>query len=325
MFLSEDTLDDLLHVAFERLLNSGAPIRASKGANIELTGISLHLRNPRARLSRTETKGTVFSCLGETLWYLAASNELKFISYYLKDYHKFSDDGRTIYGAYGPRLFQKDGTTNQIDNVARLLKRKATTRQAVVQLYDGRDIIKKHNDIPCTCTLQFLIRRKRLHMFTYMRSNDAFKGLPHDVFAFTLLQELLARSIGVRLGEYWHAAASLHIYDKDISKAKRYLREGWRSTVPMPPMPLGDPWPSIAKLLAAEANIREGKILNADAIRLSAYWADLARLLKIYHYSQHGLADQVRRLRSRMQSTAYDTYITRRLALMEKNNKRRKS
>jgi thymidylate synthase len=48
--------------------------------------------------------------------------------------------------------------------------------------------------------MQFIVRREELHLFVCMRSNDAFMGLPHDVFAFTMLQELVARLIGCELG-----------------------------------------------------------------------------------------------------------------------------
>ena len=217
MYLSKKTLDDLLRAAFEKILDQGIRVKATKGSNTELAGVVLELQNPRARLSRTETKGTVFSCLGETLWYLAKTNRLDFIKYYLHDYSKFSDDGRTLYGAYGPRLFKLDGI-DQIESVVRLLKKKRSTRQAVIQLFDAKDILKNRKDIPCTCSIQLIIRREKLDMFTYMRSNDAYKGLPHDIFAFTFLQEILARVLGVGLGRYWHAAASLHLYDDDRPK-----------------------------------------------------------------------------------------------------------
>jgi thymidylate synthase len=71
--LIADTLDDLLVKVFPKILQNGQRVKASKGWNRELSGVVLELRNPLARLSRSETKGTVFSCLGETLWYLAGS------------------------------------------------------------------------------------------------------------------------------------------------------------------------------------------------------------------------------------------------------------
>jgi thymidylate synthase len=103
--LIADTLDDLLLKVFPKILQNGERIKASKGWNRELSGVVLELKNPLARLSRTETKGTVFSCLGETLWYLARSNELQFIKYYISIYGKFAEPDGTVHGAYGPRLF----------------------------------------------------------------------------------------------------------------------------------------------------------------------------------------------------------------------------
>jgi hypothetical protein len=89
--LIADSLDDLLVKLFPKILRNGQRVKASKGWNNELSGAVLELRNPLARLSRTETKGTLFSCLGETLWYLARSNELEFIKYYISIYGKFAE------------------------------------------------------------------------------------------------------------------------------------------------------------------------------------------------------------------------------------------
>src|SRR5438876_10936167 len=109
MFFSEKTIDDLLQKTFRELLKGKNKITASRGSMTELTGVLLELKNPRARLSRTETKGKFFSCLGELLWYLAGNGDLNFIAYYLSHYAQESDDGETVYGAYGPRLFAMDG------------------------------------------------------------------------------------------------------------------------------------------------------------------------------------------------------------------------
>src|SRR4051812_41418328 len=106
------------------------------------------------------------------------------------------------------------GWRNQFENVVALLRRKENSRQAVIQLFDGSDLAAAYKDIPCTCTLQFMIRDKRLNLTASMRSNDAFKGLPHDVFSFTMIQEIMTRTLGVELGDYTHFASSLHVYDE---------------------------------------------------------------------------------------------------------------
>ena len=109
MYFVEDTVDDLLRRVLTTLLKSKNRIRPTKGSATELTGVLIKIKKPRARLSQTEIKGTLFSCLGELLWYLARTNDLAFIKYYIKHYVEFSDDGKTVFGGYGPRLFSMRG------------------------------------------------------------------------------------------------------------------------------------------------------------------------------------------------------------------------
>jgi thymidylate synthase len=305
MYISQETLDDLLRAVYRRLLRTPHRIKSSKGGNREVSGVLLEVKRPTARLSRTETKGTVFSCLGETFWYLSGTDKLDFIEWYVPLYRQFSDDRRTLYGAYGPRLRRLCGKTDQLKSIITLLKRKPQTRQAVIQLFNGEDILKAHKDIPCTCTIQFMIRGRRLHVLTNMRSNDAFLGLPHDVFAFTFLQELVARSVGVQVGTYKHAVGSLHLYDKHRKLARSFLNEGWQSMIAMPPMPAGDPWKNVARLLAAETKIRAGKPVKKSKL-IPKYWSDLIRLLEIF--AATGRKSLIKKLKSQMSSNIYDAY-----------------
>ena len=57
-------------------------------------------------------------------------------------------------------------------------------------------------------------------MVVHMRSNDAYIGLAHDVFAFTFMQEIVARDVGLDLGTYTHSVGSLHLYDQDERRAR---------------------------------------------------------------------------------------------------------
>ena len=106
---SGDNLDDLLRLVFTRLLGRGRNIfhvqGNRKGSNTEVFGALLELKNPRARLSRSQRKGRIFSALGELLWYLSGNDQIKAINYYIPGYDKWSDDGKVASGAYGPRIF----------------------------------------------------------------------------------------------------------------------------------------------------------------------------------------------------------------------------
>ncbi|SCX72794.1 thymidylate synthase [Variovorax sp. EL159] len=316
MYLAADSLDDLLFKVYKQILARGTAIKPSKGDARETSGMLLKLSAPRVRLSRSESRGLLFSCLGELLWILAGSNRLDFIQHYIPRYDEFSDDKKTIYGAYGPRLFGKT-PNDQVARVIQLLKDKQDSRQAVLQLFDRTDTLEFHRDVPCTCTLQFMVRDSRLHMLTSMRSNDAWLGLPHDVFTFTMLQELVARSVGIELGEYKHAVGSLHLYDEHHDKALQFLDEGWQTHRPMPPMPKSDPWVAVKGLVDFEKKVRtsHGSIPTPPAT-MDPYWEDLATLLTIH---KAGLVPnnqpEIRRLKRRIHDDVYSTYIKRRYKL----------
>jgi thymidylate synthase len=308
------TLDDVMRSVIEAIGSQGTRIHPSKGWATELTGVLLELTDPRARLSRTETRGKPYSCLGELCWYLAKTNKLDFISYYIPRYKDYAE-GDEVFGAYGPRLFNWRGL-NQLGNVTDLLRRKHDSRQAVIQLFDAHDIVGEHGDVPCTCTLQFMLRQDRLHMFINMRSNDAFLGLPHDIFSFTMIQEIVARTLSVEPGTYKHAVGSLHLYDTDAEAAQQFLGEGWQSTqAPMPSMPAGDPWSQVTLLLRAESAIRTTGTFDDDILGEAApYWADLIRLLQVFRWKKgEGDADKIRELRGRMSSGIYLPFIDKML------------
>jgi thymidylate synthase len=146
-------------------------------------------------------------------------------------------------------------------------------------------------------------------MQTYMRSNDAFIGMPHDIFAFTMLQEIMAGDLGVGLGTYKHCVGSLHIYEENLPKVRKYLDEGWQSTkVMMPPMSKRSQWPYIAQVLELEQKIRLGEQVDISSVAIDNYWADITRLLQIYALKP-GQARKLIQIKNEMASPVYEEYI----------------
>lgn len=325
---SADNLDDLMRKVFTRLLSGNRNnnrVASRKGTSTEAFGALLELKNPRARLGRSNARARVFSPLGELLWYLSSSNALDQILYYLDRYNEFSDDGETLNGAYGPRIFSptralsSDRQDDEWQRVIDTLRDRPGSRNAIIQVYSNTDGAKDSNDIPCTCTLHFVIRKRRLHLHVHMRSNDAYLGMPHDVFAFTMLQEIAARELGVEIGTYHHSVASLHLYDdnehyRSRTMAQQYLDEGLHDIVPMPPMPLGDPWPSIRVILEAEREIRAGNQAHDTPPELAPYWQDLITLLRVYAAGKRRGGAGGEELLSRISHRGFELYILDRIA-----------
>ncbi len=320
--LEAKTIDDLLHQVFEVLIEQGVEVNPTKGKNKEIFGVGLLLENPRARLSQTESKGKAFSGIGELLWYLSGSNELDFIEYYLPKYDQYSDNGKTIYGGYGPRFWNMDEKDNQIQNVIDLLREKPSSRRAVIQLFSSADLETHYKDIPCTCTIQFAIREGGLKMAVYMRSNDAYIGLPHDIFCFTMLQEIIARELGVELAEYNHFVGSLHLYETSEDSVKGYLQEGLQSLkVEMPKLPDGSQFEQIEIVKRLEKMLREEKIINRDDFKLlSQYWKDIVILLQIHANFKMEDFDSINLLKRELSYKEYEQIVDDKLRRVKLNS-----
>lgn len=330
MEICAETLDDLLRVVFKQILRDDLEYIATRRGKVkEILGVILKLKNPRARISHSEQRGYIASPLGEFFWYLSGSDRADFITYYIPQYKEEKEQDGSIYGAYGPRIFGQTGSTSQLDNVLNLLGKRKTSRQAVIQLFDKHDL--NHSappkNIPCTCTLQFMLRSGKLEMFAHMRSNDAYLGLSHDVFAFTMLQEIIANKLGVDLGTYHHLVNNLHMYERHEEHVSTFIAEGLQTTIPMPQMP-GNTCKSLQQMLRIEETIRTNGTLHINCLDMDDYWKDLARLLQIHQIKKQGQGSiktniiekkiiAIGELRDQMECRVYDQYIRAILVKLE--------
>lgn len=319
MELVAEGLDDLLIDLYQRILREGDANKGSRGDTVEILAVSLHVEKPRARISRSENRGKPFSALGELLWYLSGSDQLSFIEPYVSRYKDEAVDG-AIHGAYGPRLLRMREGIDQLSNVARLLRERPGSRRAVVQLFNAEDLTSNFKEIPCTTTIQFLLRNNRLDMSVTMRSNDAYWGLPHDFFCFSMLQEMMAIRIGANLGQYHQYVGSMHIYDQYIEGAKAYISEGHQKSVEMPNMPPLNPFSLVPALLTAEYEMRSRNPIDANAFGLDEYWTDIIRLLEIF-WSRS--PDRIEEIGKEMHHDMYRPYVAGRRDLRARAIKRR--
>ncbi|HEU5472714.1 MAG TPA: thymidylate synthase [Actinophytocola sp.] len=173
---------------------------------------------------------------------------------------------------------------DQLDQVRRILTRDPDSRQAVIQLFDPERDTRGHRDVPCTLNYRFFLRDGRLHMHTTMRSQDLWLGFPYDVFAATVLQELLAGWLDVELGEYHHFVDSLHLYEKHTNAAANLA-------VDPPPSPATPPiateWEGLATLLS-------DVVAGCVPLHAAAPWRVFAAVLASYRCWTSGDRSQAR-------------------------------
>jgi len=127
-------------------------------------------------------------------------------------WEKMADFDRKVRSNYGWQWERE----HQLDKVIQMLKVYPDTRQAVLSIYDGKEISTYRNDTPCTYAVQFTILNDKLEMSVLMRSNDLWFGFCNDQYCFASLQELVAERLSIELGAYYHFAHNLHLYNNKL-------------------------------------------------------------------------------------------------------------
>ena len=125
-----------------------------------------------------------------------------------------SDEDGNVNSNYGWQ-WQRN---KQLAKVIDMLRINPNTRQATVSIYDAKEISAYKYDTPCTYAIQFTIIDDKLNMCVTMRSNDLWYGFCNDQYCFSRLQLMVADELRLRLGEYYHFAHNLHLYNNIIEK-----------------------------------------------------------------------------------------------------------
>lgn len=129
---------------------------------------------------------------------------------------KYSDDGEFLAGAYGPKVL------SQMAYVAGALKKDNGSRQAVMTIWERNPAESK--DIPCTLGLQFRLHKSLIHTTVFMRSSDAWLGIPYDLFSFSMVSIAIAKRVCAEgLGKLTFMLGSSHLYTSDMGKVKTLL------------------------------------------------------------------------------------------------------
>lgn len=238
------SLDDLLNATYKNILANGKLIQSKRGENLELLNFSATLLNPKSRTSMSLDRKLVRSKFAEFAWYLSKDKSLEYIKPYISAYNKEEQENKKILGAYGPKIFgRKKNDESQFNRIISQIKNRKSTKHAYLSLSDAKDYKyrdEKFSSPPCTIGLHFYVREDQLNLTAYMRSNDAYLGLPHDLFCFTMLQELISCRTDIPLGSYTHIATSMHIYKLNFDSVKDYLKEGLQEPIEMPTMKISD-------------------------------------------------------------------------------------
>ena len=122
-------------------------------------------------------------------------------------------------------------------------------------------------------------------MHTSMRSQDLWLGFPHDLFAATVLLEMVAGWVGAEAGEYHHHVDSLHLYADDLPAARRAAATAAEPAEELPALAV--PWPRFDRLIGQ---------VTAGAPVPEPGWRELSLLVVSYHAWKDGRRHDARRM-----------------------------
>ena len=144
-------------------------------------------------------------------WMIKGENNMDDLIATYPHVSKFEHDGQVAFSTYyGPRILA------QLDDAMETALK--FRRRATIHILEPRDKsllkLSTTQEYPCAKDIQLLVRNGRLHMYVTMRSNNAEKVLPYDVYNFTRLQQHLCQMYGLAHGNYYHTAISMHKFIK---------------------------------------------------------------------------------------------------------------
>ncbi|MEV1249899.1 thymidylate synthase [Nonomuraea sp. NPDC049750] len=293
------------HEAYTRVLRqvTTSPdhrISTRGNASLESLDVSFRITDPTQRVPYLATRPINLAYnWAEVLWYWSGRADLDMIGYYAPMMRASSRDGSTLTGtAYGRSLFTTgaDGRT-QWQRVLDLLGKDNDTKRAVLSIFSPTELMIDDNpDVSCTIAAQFLLRENRLHLTCYMRGNDAFMGMPSDVFSFTVFQELAAHQLGVQVGHYSHHVGSMHVNLPNRPKVRKILAEvgadGYQPPAfRFPDMP-ADACLTSLRLLAQEegglrSNTQQHTVESVADTGLAPYWQQVLLAWEAYRQITH--------------------------------------
>jgi thymidylate synthase len=148
----------------------------------------------------------------------------------------YGDRMNTTHGASGHNCGARVHHFSWLECAVHKIKSDRDTRQAVINIWQNeRDSGQPgKKDYPCTVAIGFRVYRARLDMHVTMRSNDAWKGLPYDVFQFNQAHHTVASMLQVPLGRYYHNAWSMHVYEEDVEKMEAVYDRSYLADTVLP-------------------------------------------------------------------------------------------
>ena len=141
-----------------------------------------------------------------------------------------------LYGAQWVSWPTRDGKTiNQIDYVIDCLKHRPESRRILFHAWNVEylpdETMSPQENVeagrmalpPCHLLYQFYVANGKLSAMLYIRSSDAFMGLPFNIASVSLLVHMLCQQVGLEPGEVVVTMGDCHLYSNHAEQVETQL------------------------------------------------------------------------------------------------------
>jgi len=213
------------------------------------------------------------SLLHEVLWYLSGENHIRNLRQHTKIWDAWADENGVLETAYGnywrhfPSAKQdKNGNwvvkeVDQIQYVIDEIKRNPNSRRLVITAWEPGNATTSKLP-PCHYTFVFNVNDGKLNCHLTQRSGDVALGIPFNLAAYSLLTQVIAQQVGLKLGQFAHTIVDAHIYigEKGTENEKYDHLEGLKEQLKREPLSL--PQLKIANKPIDELKFEDFELLN---------------------------------------------------------------
>lgn len=209
-----DNINDVYPIGLMYLREEGAKRESRNGPTLEIMEpVAVTYRFPEERVLFDRIRDcNPFFHLFESLWMLAGRRDVEFPKQFNSKIDRYSDDGTNFNAAYGWRLRNHFGF-DQLDKLVTMLAVNQDDRRAILHLSDPADLQKDTKDQACNLIITPRIRDHALDWTVFNRSNDYLWGLTGaNVVHMSIIQEYVARRLGVLIGSYTQITNCMHVY-----------------------------------------------------------------------------------------------------------------
>lgn len=216
------SFSDCYHDLNQYILTEGIKTDSRLGATYETLNFKIVIQKPIHRCTISFNRNSnIFFHLAESLWVLSGRNDLGFIEIFNSRFLEFSDDGKTLHGAYGKRMREWNNTIgsetiDQLYKITSLLNVDPNLRRSVISLWNpSLDLGNTSKDIPCNTQLVLRVKGDDFYFTIFNRSNDLHWGYVANIFQFSFLGEIISLLLNKKYARQTHFSQSLHIYAKN--------------------------------------------------------------------------------------------------------------